>query len=62
MDPTQRPFTWRYDRNQGGYGALGDIGVHIIDLARFLVGEIDAVSGITATFATNVLYPIARMS
>jgi predicted dehydrogenase len=49
-DNPERPFTWRSDRAQGGYGALGDIGVHIIDLARFLAGEIEAVSAMTATF------------
>jgi predicted dehydrogenase len=49
-DNPQRPFGWRYDRSRGGYGALGDIGVHIIDLARFLMGEIEAVGAMTATF------------
>jgi predicted dehydrogenase len=49
-DDPRRPFTWRYDRTQGGYGALGDIGVHIIDLARFLAGEIQSVGAVTATF------------
>ena len=49
-DDPRRLFSWRYDRAQGGYGALGDIGVHIIDLARFLVGEIESVGAITATF------------
>jgi predicted dehydrogenase len=29
---------------------LGDLGSHIIDLARFLLGEIKAASSITATF------------
>ena len=28
-----------------GSGALGDLGAHVIDLARYLVGEIEAVSG-----------------
>jgi len=31
-------------------GVLGGIGCHVIDLARFLVGEISAVSGIVKTF------------
>jgi len=51
-DPT-RPYTWRSDRSAGGYNALGDLGVHIIDLARYLVGEIAAVSAMTATFVTE---------
>ena len=49
-DNPDRPFTWRSDRSQGGYGALGDIGVHIIDLARFLVGEIKTLTAMTQTF------------
>ena len=33
-----------------GSGALGDLGAHVIDLARYLVGEIASVSGATRTF------------
>ena len=33
-----------------GSGALGDLGAHIIDLARFLVGEVKSVSAMTKTF------------
>jgi len=43
------PHVWRLDRDRAGSGALGDIGAHAIDLARFLVGEIAAVSGRLAT-------------
>ena len=41
---------WRLDAASAGSGALGDLGAHVIDLARFLVGEIAAVSAITRTF------------
>jgi predicted dehydrogenase len=41
---------WRFDKAQAGSGALGDLAAHVIDLARYLVGEIAAVSAITATF------------
>ncbi|MBO0757545.1 MAG: Gfo/Idh/MocA family oxidoreductase, partial [Bradyrhizobiaceae bacterium] len=41
---------WRFDRELAGSGALGDLGAHVIDLARYLVGEIEAVSAIAATF------------
>jgi len=48
------PFTWRYRRELAGSGALGDIGSHIIDLARFLCGEIVAIDGASvATFITQ---------
>jgi predicted dehydrogenase len=38
------PELWRFDRAQAGTGALGDLGAHVIDLARYLVGEIASVS------------------
>jgi predicted dehydrogenase len=41
---------WRLDKRQAGSGALGDLGAHIIDLARFLVGEPRRVSATTQTF------------
>jgi predicted dehydrogenase len=41
---------WRLNRAEAGSGALGDIGSHVLDLARFLVGEIAAVSGRLKTF------------
>lgn len=44
------PMVWRLDKSKAGSGALGDIGAHSIDLARFLVGEIAEVSGHLETF------------
>jgi predicted dehydrogenase len=44
------PRVWRLVRAQAGSGALGDIGSHQVDLARFLVGEIAEVSGLLHTF------------
>jgi predicted dehydrogenase len=38
------PALWRFDPVQAGTGALGDLGTHVIDLARYLVGEIVSVS------------------
>jgi predicted dehydrogenase len=52
IDP-RAPRTWRLERRQAGSGALGDIGSHLIDLARYLVGEIAAVSGTTRTFTKD---------
>jgi len=45
----ESPYVWRLDRQRAGSGALGDIGSHVIDLARFLVGEIASVSGCVRT-------------
>jgi len=41
---------WRFDRAQAGSGALGDLGAHIVDLARYLVGEIESVSALVRTY------------
>jgi predicted dehydrogenase len=38
---------WRADRDAAGAGALGDLGSHIIDIARDLCGDIAAVNAIT---------------
>jgi predicted dehydrogenase len=36
--------TWRMDRAQAGHGAMGDQGVHVIDLVRWTVGEFQRVA------------------
>ena len=41
---------WRFDKATAGSGSLGDLGAHVIDLARYLVGEIEQVAAITQTF------------
>jgi len=46
MDP-KMPTSWRFQKHIAGSGALGDLGAHIIDLARFLVGEPTRVMGMT---------------
>lgn len=44
------PLIWRLDKAKAGSGALGDLGAHIIDLGRFLVGEPKSVMAMTRTF------------
>ena len=44
------PARWRFDPAQAGTGAIGDLGTHLIDLARYLVGEISSVSALVRTF------------
>ena len=39
-DPA-REGVWRFDAAQAGGGALGDLASHVVDMARYLVGEID---------------------
>ncbi|MEO8288034.1 MAG: Gfo/Idh/MocA family oxidoreductase [Chloroflexota bacterium] len=47
------PLIWRLDKKLAGSGALGDLGAHIIDLGRFLVGEPKSVIATTKTFITE---------
>jgi predicted dehydrogenase len=42
--------TWRFHQDEAGSGALGDLGAHVVDLARYLVGDVASVSGIVKTF------------
>lgn len=48
--PEDFPLVWRLRKDKAGSGALGDIGSHIIDLARYLVGDISKVIGTWETF------------
>ena len=59
MDPSF-PLVWRLKKEVTGSGALGDIGAHIIDLSRFLVGEMKEVNGMLETFVKQ--RPIGEMS
>lgn len=49
VDPSF-PLVWRLQSKVAGSGSHGDIGAHIIDLGRYLVGEIKEVCGLTETF------------
>lgn len=44
------PLVWRLNKKVAGSGSHGDLGAHIIDLARDLMGEFDEVIGISKTF------------
>ena len=46
IDPAV-PFSWRTDRARAGGGALGDLGSHLVSIARYLVGPVARVSGLT---------------
>ncbi len=43
------PFNWRLDRRRAN-GILGDLGSHLIDMARWLAGDITQVSGRLGVF------------
>ena len=39
-----RRLDWRFDKAVAGSGVLSDLGAHLVDMARFLVGEFRSVS------------------
>ena len=55
------PMIWRTDRKRCGSGAIGDLGSHIIDLGRFLMGEMTSVSAMTRTFIPERPGPEGKM-
>lgn len=44
------PLVWRLDKKVCGSGSHGDLGAHVIDLARYLVGDFGSVMGMSKTF------------
>lgn len=52
------PFKWRHDAEIAGLGTLGDLGSHVIDLARWLVGDVGTVQGTTRTFVPERSYTL----
>ncbi|MFC4766309.1 Gfo/Idh/MocA family protein [Effusibacillus consociatus] len=48
-DPNS-PLSWRFQKSVAGSGTLGDIGTHVIDFARYLVGEITEVMATAQTW------------
>lgn len=59
IDPT-RPMSWRLRKSQSGGGALFDLGSHVLDLVRYLIGECEAVLAHNYTFIKK--RPIERGS
>jgi predicted dehydrogenase len=55
-------LSWRFDRARAGAGALGDLGSHHIDVARFLVGEVVEVGGVTRTWCSDPSGAIADVN
>ncbi|MGP4043052.1 Gfo/Idh/MocA family protein [Streptomyces sp. 2A115] len=52
-------LTWRYERERGGPGVLGDLASHGVDLARHLLGEIASLAADTAVFVPERARPTA---
>lgn len=53
-----RPLSWRMRKAQSGGGALVDLGAHVVDMARYLLGELSEVLVTTKTFVDR--RPISR--
>lgn len=56
------PLIWRFDKAQAGSGALGDIGAHVIDMARFITGDeiAEIVGAMSETFVKERTLPDAN--
>lgn len=54
-------WLWRCDKEIAGSGAHGDMNAHIVDLARYLLGEFESVSGAMETFTTQRPKPDGSM-
>lgn len=53
VDP-EVPFDWRFERRQGA-STIADLGAHLLDLAGWFVGDIEAVSAQSQTFTRSRL-------
>ena len=56
VDP-ESPWVWRNDVKLAGSGAHGDMNAHTVDLARFLVGDFEAVCGDEKVFVASRALP-----
>jgi levoglucosan dehydrogenase len=53
------PLLWRFRRSLAGGGIAIDTGYHLVDCARYLIGEVATVQGSTATFIRERRLPSA---
>ncbi|MDR3645416.1 MAG: Gfo/Idh/MocA family oxidoreductase, partial [Clostridia bacterium] len=45
-----KPFSWRLERGKSGGGALVDLGIHAVDIVRYVLGNVSEVGGYAKTF------------
>lgn len=45
-----RPMSWRLRNAQSGGGAFADLGAHLIDMARYMLGDVESVRAEMRTF------------
>jgi predicted dehydrogenase len=51
------PYAWRHQRARGGAGVIADMGSHMIDAARYLLGDVAAVSAVNRTYVAERAIP-----
>lgn len=44
------PLGWRMQQELAGFGVFGDLGSHVLDIARYLLGDVRSVCGNFATY------------
>jgi predicted dehydrogenase len=49
LDPN-RPISWRLEQSVAGGGALTDLGIHFLDIIRYLLGDVNWLQCQTRTF------------
>ena len=55
------PLVWRLRKEIAGSGAHSDLGAHLVDYARFLIGEFDEVIGMSETFVKERPKPVSMV-
>jgi len=59
-DPNS-PLVWRLIKEKAGSGPIGDLGSHVFDIIRFVMGEVKAVTAISKTFVKERPLPTDKM-
>lgn len=54
--------SWRFDHDRAGTGAIGDLGSHHVDVARFVVGEVIQVGALTKTWTADPTSKISHIN
>jgi predicted dehydrogenase len=50
-------YSWRFDVERSGGGLLGDLGSHLLHLARWWLGEVSAIGALATTFVDRDARP-----
>lgn len=56
----ETPMNWRYSNESSGTGVLADLGTHMVDAARFMIGEFEEVTAMMKNLVPQRLDPITN--